>query len=116
MVALRQTPMFEVLTRTDLAAGVEPRLWVFNLGMGWLFFIMILMMELGLRNTLLASALLVCGQALFHWFLRALCRHDPLTRRAYIKYQYQADAYDPWPQLTLKRNPRPYGFGRATLC
>ena len=105
MAGLRQTPIFEVLTRTDLAAGVEPRLWVFNLGMGWLFFVMILMMELGLRSTLL-----------FHWFLRALCRHDPLTRRAYIKYQYQADAYDPWPQRRLERNPRPYGFGRGTLC
>lgn len=115
-MALRQSPLFEVLTRTDLAAGVEPRLWVFNLGTGWLLFIMILMVELEWQRTLLASALLVGGQFLFHWFLRSLCRRDALTRRVYIKYQNQADAYDPWPQLKLKRNPRPYGFGRGTPC
>lgn len=117
MSELRQTPIFEVLTRTELVAGVEPRLWLFNLGLGWLFFMMILMMELGFRRTLLAVALLAGAMFLFHWFLRAILRHDPLTRAAYtLRYQYQADSYDPWPQLRLQRNPRPYGFGRGTLC
>lgn len=117
MAELRQTPIFEVLTRTDLVAGVEPRLWVFNLGLGWLFFMMIMMMELGLRRTALATTLLALAMWLFHLFLRAICRHDPLTRAAYtLRYQYQADIYDPWPHLRLQRNPRPYGFGRGALC
>ena len=117
MANSRQSLIYEVLTRADLVAGIEPRLWVFNIGLGWLFFMMIAMMELGLKHTLMAALVLVFVMFVFHWFLRALCRRDSLARAAYtLKYQYQADTYDPWPHTKLKRNPRPYGFGRGTLC
>ena len=51
-----------------------------------------------------------------HLVLRHLTRRDPFTRAAYIRYNRQADAYDPWPHARMRRGTRPPGWGRGVLC
>jgi type IV secretory pathway TrbD component len=51
-----------------------------------------------------------------HLFLMWVTKKDPLTIEIYKKYTVLGDVYDPWPKRTMKRNARPEGFGRNTLC
>ena len=32
------------------------------------------------------------------------------------RYALMGDIYDPWPRRSIKRNPRPEGFGKNLLC
>ncbi len=53
---------------------------------------------------------------LAHLILRRITRDDPFTRQIYVKYNRQADSYDPWPHVRTSRGRRPIGFGRAMAC
>ncbi len=53
---------------------------------------------------------------LAHLILRRITRDDPFTRQIYVKYNRQADSYDPWPHVRTVRGKRPIGFGRAMPC
>jgi len=53
---------------------------------------------------------------LAHLILRRITLDDPFTRLIYVRYNHQADSYDPWPHVRIKRNRRPDGFGRALPC
>ncbi len=53
---------------------------------------------------------------LAHLILRRITQDDPFTRQIYVKYNRQADSYDPWPHVRTSRGRRPPGFGRAMAC
>lgn len=53
---------------------------------------------------------------LIHLILRRITLDDPFTRQIYVKYNRQADSYDPWPHVRAYRGQRPLGFGRAMAC
>lgn len=75
-------------------------------------------------NTTIAAAS-VMGFTTFYWlpfaflihiFLVWLFKRDPMTRLIYIRYNGQADKYDPWPHADTEVNARPEGFERGNLC
>ncbi len=53
---------------------------------------------------------------LAHLILRRITQDDPFTRQIYVKYNRQADSYDPWSHVRTSRGRRPVGFGRAMAC
>jgi type IV secretion system protein TrbD len=66
--------------------------------------------------------------AVFHWYWILLaypvlhfifwlvCRNDPDTLDVYFRYSRQSRIYVPRQGLKQKRNLRPEGFGRGTIC
>ncbi|MBU6460732.1 MAG: VirB3 family type IV secretion system protein [Proteobacteria bacterium] len=101
---LRQSRVHRSLLEIHTLAGVERRLailnWtiaaVFVLGAGFILY--------------LAVALLL------HGLLRWMTRKDPYLRMIYVRYNTQADDYDPWPHALQRQTCRPRGFGRGLLC
>ena len=53
---------------------------------------------------------------LVHLALARITRHDPYTRQVYVRYNLQADTYDPWIQPRV-RSRRGLSGGRCNpLC
>ncbi|MDE3021451.1 MAG: VirB3 family type IV secretion system protein [Pseudomonadota bacterium] len=100
----RQTRVHKSLLEIQTLAGVERRLAIFNWTLAAVF-----VLGAGMVSYLAVAFIL-------HAFLRWITRKDPYLRLIYIRYNRQADEYDPWPHATQKQNRRPHGFGRGHLC
>jgi type IV secretory pathway TrbD component len=103
-IARRCTPVHRSLLERKTLAGVEDRL--------------------AILNATLAAAVTM-GTGLWYWLFVALAihmgaarltRHDPWLREVYTGFVRQADTYDPWPRIAMRRGRRPDGFGRDLLC
>lgn len=77
-----------------------------------------------ISNTTLAAATVMAFKS-FLWlpiavgiqaFLVWLYKKDPMSRLIYIRYNAQADRYDPWPSADTEVNSRPDGFDKGNLC
>lgn len=80
----RISPVARVLTEPCLILGVEKPFAITNFTLA-----MVLVGELHL--------FFFAGVAvLTHLVLRRITRGDPFTRTAYIRYNLQADTYEPW--------------------
>ena len=101
---LRATPVHRSLLEVKTLGGVEDKLAIMNATVA-----VAIVMGLGLWPYIPAAMAL-------HLVLARVTRRDPFTRRIYMRYNAQADRYDPWPQARQRRNCRPPGFGRAMLC
>jgi type IV secretory pathway TrbD component len=101
---LRASAIHRSLLEIKTIGGVEDRLAILN---GT--FAAAIVMGLGLWPYIAVAVAL-------HLVLARLTRRDPFTRRIYMRYNAQADRYDPWPHARQRCNRRPQGFGRATLC
>lgn len=84
--APRQSAVARVLTEPCLILGVEKPLAIVNATLA-----MVLVAELHLW-----AFLPVCTVA--HLVLARLTRQDPFLRGIYVRYNLQADRYEPWPQ------------------
>lgn len=51
-----------------------------------------------------------------HFFLMWVTKKDPFLLMVYTRYVRMGDIYEPWVKRSIKRNPRPEGFGRNLLC
>ena len=51
-----------------------------------------------------------------HCVLARITRGDPYTRRIYVRYNLQADCYDPWIQPALRLGQRPFADRRTPLA
>jgi type IV secretory pathway TrbD component len=93
VIRRRVTPVARVLTEPCLILGVEKPFAITNFTLA-----MILAGELHLFAFLVVS---LCVHLVLR---RATCR-DPFTRKVYIRYNLQADRYDPWlpPSQRLSR-------------
>lgn len=91
------------LAEQPLVAGAEPRLVLLNIG----FLVFMLIAFKAIWWPLVTWVI--------HQALKAMTKRDPFIRRIYIKYQRQADRYEPWPERKPKRRLRPMGFGRGIL-
>lgn len=91
------------LLRPMLLAGVEPRLFLLNVG------VMTVML------VLLNAWYWIILAWMLHQALKALTRSDPAARHIYIRYQQQADHYEPWPESRPRSGLRPQGAGRGRL-
>jgi type IV secretory pathway TrbD component len=101
---LRATPVHRSLLEIKTIGGVEDKLAIMN---GT--FAVAIVMGLGLWLYLPVAIAM-------HLILARMTRRDPFTRRIYMRYNAQADRYDPWPHARQRRNRRPEGFGRSLLC
>jgi type IV secretory pathway TrbD component len=100
----RCTPVHRSLLEMKTLAGVEDRLAILNATLA-----LAVAMGTGLWYWL--------GPALvLHMVAARLTRHDPWLRQVYTGYVRQADTYDPWPRVGMRRGRRPHGFGRDLLC
>jgi type IV secretory pathway TrbD component len=103
-MAVRVSPVARVLTEPCLILGVEKPFAIANLTLA-----MVLAGELHLLAFLPVSLLV-------HLVLRQATRGDPFTRQVYIRYNLQADHYDPWIRPQLQQGAvRAAGLGSA-LC
>lgn len=91
------------LTTPVLVAGAEPRLIMLNMGI-LVFMFMILHAWWWIGVTWIV-----------HQALKALAKSDPFARLIYIRYQMQANRYEPWPDARPRRGLRPLGAGRGRL-
>jgi type IV secretory pathway VirB3-like protein len=89
------------MAQPPLIAGVEPRLMVLNVGIGFIVTVM-------LKWWVLLAVIWVT-----HHALKALSKNDPFVRNIYIIYQRQANRYEPWPEAAPRRGLRPINFGRG---
>ena len=76
-----------------------------------------------LNGTLVSAVVMGIGMWQFiplgvatHLFLAWVTKGDAWARQIYMRYQTQADKYDPWPHAIQNKNARPVGFGRGMLC
>lgn len=99
---MRQSAFHPSLNRPKLVMGIGTKAWMLVAGVGALAF--------NFQQIFLA----VVAAGLFA-FLRWTYRQDALALEAYIRYQREADMYDPWirREVILKR---PHGLGRGLLC
>lgn len=96
------------LTEQLLVAGVEPRLILLNAG----FFLFVFVLFRSYLPLVLIWAML----ALFlHQALKPASKRDPFLRRIYLRYQMQADRYEPFPAIDARLNKRPVGSGHGTV-
>ena len=95
--------VYQSMAQPPLVAGVEPRLMVLNVGVGFVV------------TFLFKWWFLVGAVWLIHHALKALSKNDPFVRRIYVLYQRQADRYEPWPELTPRRGLRPLNIGRGIV-
>jgi len=100
----RRTPVHRSLMEIKTIAGVERRIAIVNITIA-----AALTMAMHVWGYVAAAALL-------HAVLAYLTKRDPFLRPIYIRYNTQADAYDPWPHAVQRGGHRPYGFGRGVLC
>jgi type IV secretion system protein TrbD len=100
----RVTPLRRSLVEPQLIAGVEKPFAVVNATLATVF-----VADLHIYSYIAIAVSI-------HILLRRITKADPFMRRIYIKYNLQADAYDPWPHVRQRRNWRPSGFGRGMLC
>lgn len=99
----RVTKIHRSLMEIKTIGGVERKLFILNqtfmltfvMGMSMLFYI-----PIGI---------------ILHFVLAKATKKDPFLRLIYIRYNRQADRYDPWPHAVQKHNARPEGFGRGAL-
>ena len=101
---LRATAVYRSLLEIKTIGGVEDRLAIMN---GT--FAIAIVVGLGLWPYIALAAAL-------HLILARITRRDPFSRRIYMRYNTQADRYDPWPHARQRHGRRPQGFGRGTLC
>lgn len=59
---------------------------------------------------------LLLSYPVFHGLLWLVCRHDPDMVDVYLRYRRQGRRYVPRQGLRQRRNLRPEGFSRGTLC
>jgi len=101
----RVTVVYGVLLEPQLVAGVEKPFAIMNATLAAVF---VLDLHVWCYVPVAAG---------IHFLLRHATRHDPFMRPIYIRYNRQADAYDPWCHARIDRcRARPRGWGRGTLC
>jgi len=100
----RSTPIHHSLMEIKTIAGVERRIAIVNVTIA-----AALTMAMHVWGYVVAAVLL-------HVVLAYLTKRDPFLRLIYIRYNTQADTYDPWPHAVQRTGHRPYGFGRGALC
>jgi len=101
---LRQpSQLYTSLTTPFTIMGVEPRLLGLNVGVS------IIMIALFRAYWWIALTWVV------HQAFKSLSRNDPMIRVIYVRYQTQADRYEPWPEGRSVRGLRPIGGGRGLL-
>jgi type IV secretion system protein TrbD len=100
----RQTVVHRSLQEIKTVGGVEDRLAILN-------GVITLAIMMGMRIYIY----LVVGICL-HYVMRYITRRDPYTRRIYMRYNRQWDAYDPWPHKKQLNHIRPEGCGKGMLC
>jgi len=102
--SLRLTPVTRVLTEPCLILGVEKPFAIANFTLS-----MVLVGELHLFGFLLVSLGI-------HLVLRRVTRGDPFARSAYVRYNLQADHYEPWIRPHLRQGRRPALLARDLSC
>lgn len=96
------------LTEQFLVAGVEPRLLLLNVG----FFLFVFVL---FRSYMPVVAIWAVLAFFIHQALKPASKRDPFLRRIYLRYQMQADRYEPYPAIDARLNKRPVGFGHGTI-
>lgn len=96
------------LTEQFLVAGVEPRLLLLNVG----FFLFVFVL---FRSYLPVVVIWGVLAFILHQALKPASKRDPFLRRIYLRYQMQADRYEPFPASDARLNKRPVGFGHGTI-
>lgn len=104
MIERRVSPLHQSLVEPLLIAGVEKPFAIVNATLS-----IALVGDLHMFGWLPIAVLA-------HLILRRITLGDPFTRQIYVKYNRQADSYDPWPHVRTQRGRRPLGFGRAMAC
>lgn len=51
----------------------------------------------------------------FHGLMQRITQDDPWIRRIYVRYNQQADCYDPWIAPCQQRGKRPDGWGYGVM-
>ncbi|QNM95531.1 hypothetical protein [Chitinimonas koreensis] len=80
----------------------------------WMVCAMVLMIAYTLNGAFSFAAIAFFG--LIHEALGWVYRIDPCLPSVLWRYYHQAACYDPWPHHQLRRNARPSGLGRGSLC
>ncbi len=99
----RVTPCYRCLWEPLLIAGVEKPFAIVNITLA-----IAMVGDLHLWAWLPVALL-------FHVFMRHITADDPWIRRIYVRYNQQADAFDPWVAPRMKRGCRPEGMGRGMM-
>ncbi len=100
----RTSVLHESLVSPLLIAGVEKPFVIVNVTLT-----LVLVADLHMLGWLPLSVLA-------HMFLMHMTREDPFTRRIYIRYNRQADSYEPWPHARTLGRGRPSGFSKGVPC
>ena len=100
----RTSVLHESLVSPLLIAGVEKPFVIVNVTLT-----LVLVADLHMLGWFPLSVLV-------HLFLVQMTREDPFTRRIYIRYNRQADSYEPWPHARTSGKGRPNGFSRGMPC
>jgi len=104
MIERRATPMFRAFLVPKTLLGTDRRLTILN-------------MTLGLSMVLGPGLWWWIGlTAVFQAVMRWMTERDPHLLAVYTRYEKEGDVYDPFPRAFARRNVRPEGFGRSTLC
>ncbi|MDA8417211.1 MAG: VirB3 family type IV secretion system protein [Betaproteobacteria bacterium] len=100
----RSTPCYRCLWEPLLIAGVEKPFAIVNITLA-----IALVGDLHFWGWLPVALL-------FHLFMRQITAEDPWVRRIYVRYNQQADAYDPWANPRQRRGRRPDGMGYGVMA
>ncbi len=100
-----QSPVFKSLNRPKTIKGVEYMLVVA---------LVMFSASFGLLATLSLWFLLgIFLNFMIFMVLRNSTMKEPMLFKIYKRYMWQADSYEPWPDIKPKRNVRPLGFGQS---
>ncbi len=100
----RETPVARVLTEPCLILGVEKPFAIVNATLAMIF-----------AGELHLFAFVPVAVAI-HVVLARITAGDAFTRPVYVRYNLQADCYDPWIQPHLRGGQRPFAGRHSPLA